>query len=114
MRRRSSRVSVSLGAVSVSTMAATADGWSRFATTATAGTIRSVTVAAKDSLGNTATGATGTVHFTSTDGAAAPSADSPLAAGDAGAHTFTSGVTLGIVGSRSVTFQRSQYRTRRS
>ena len=48
-----------------------------------------VTVTAMDAYGNTATGYTGTVHFTSTDGAAVLPADYTFTAGDAGVHTFT-------------------------
>ena len=43
----------------------------------------------KDAFGNTATGYTGTVHFTSTDGQAVLPADYTFTAGDAGIHTFT-------------------------
>ena len=48
-------------------------------TTATAGTAFNFTVTALDPFGNTATGYTGTVHFTSTDGnAMLPNGNSPL------------------------------------
>ena len=50
---------------------------------------RNVTVTAQDAYGNTATGYTGTVHFTSSDGQAVLPADYTFAAGDNGTHTFT-------------------------
>jgi hypothetical protein len=57
-----------------------------------------VTVTAKDAYGNTATGYTGTVHFTSSDGQATLPANSTLTNGTG---TFT--VTLKTAGSRSIT-----------
>ena len=72
---------------------------------AAAGVPLSVTVTAKDSSNNTATGYTGTVHFTKSDsgaGSAVP-ANYTFAAGDAGAHTFPNGVTFVTVGSQSLT-----------
>ncbi|HET6343982.1 MAG TPA: hypothetical protein VFH51_03570, partial [Myxococcota bacterium] len=68
-----------------------------------AGVVSSVMVMALDSYGNTATGYTGTVRFTSTDGAAVMPANYPFVAGDAGVHTFTNGITLKTVGTQSVT-----------
>src|SRR5439155_1678843 len=62
--------------------------------TATAGSAFSITVTAQDTYGNTATGYTGTVHFTKTDsgsGTAVP-ANYTFVAGDSGVHTFTNGV----------------------
>ena len=47
-----------------------------------------VTVTAKDAYGNMATGYTGTVHFTSSDGQAVLPANYTFVAGDAGIHTF--------------------------
>jgi hypothetical protein len=58
-------------------------------------------VTAKDPYGNTATGYTGTVHFTSSDSKAALPADYSFKAGDAGVHTFSA--TLKTAGSRSIT-----------
>ena len=55
----------------------------------TAGTSLSVTVTAEDAYDNAATGYTGTVHFTSSDGQAVLPGDYTFTAGDAGAHTFT-------------------------
>jgi hypothetical protein len=70
-----------------------------------AGVPASVTVSAKDAYGNTAAGYRGTIHFSSSD--TGPSVALPVdytfVAGDAGAHTFTNGVTLTTAGSQSVT-----------
>ena len=68
---------------------------------ATAGTSFSLTVTAEDAYGNVATGYTGTVHFTSSDGQAALPADYTFTPGDGGVHTFT--VTLKTAGSQTVT-----------
>ena len=59
---------------------------------------------AQDPYGNTATGYTGTVHFTSGDpyGASLP-ADYTFQAGDQGVHTFTAGTTLYTAGTWDVT-----------
>ena len=56
--------------------------------TQTAGTAQSLTVTAQDAYGNTATGYTGTVHFTSSDGSATLPANYTFLAGDAGVHSF--------------------------
>jgi hypothetical protein len=58
-------------------------------------------VTALDQYGNTATGYTGTVHFTSTDPRAALPADYPFVAGDAGTHTFSA--AFGTAGSQNLT-----------
>src|SRR5262249_7467078 len=63
----------------------------------------SVTVTALDQFNNTAMGYLGTLHFTSTDGAAVLPANYTFVAGDAGVHTFTNGVTLKTAGNRTVT-----------
>ena len=68
---------------------------------ATAGSSFTTTLTAKDAFGNTATGYTGTVHFTSTDGQAVLPSDYAFVAGDAGVHAFT--IALKTSGSRSVT-----------
>ena len=68
-----------------------------------AGVAGSVTVTAQASNGNTITGYTGTVHFTSNDGAAVLPANYTFTGGDNGTHTFTNGVTLKTAGSRSIT-----------
>jgi hypothetical protein len=69
-----------------------------------AGTPIDVTVTAQDANGNTVTGYTGTVHFTSADpyGAALP-ADYAFAPADAGRHTFAGGATLFTAGTWDVT-----------
>jgi hypothetical protein len=72
---------------------------------ATAGNAFNVTVKVLDAFGNTATGYTGTVHFTGSDtgtGSSVP-ADYSFMAGDNGVHTFTSGVTLVTPGNQTVT-----------
>jgi uncharacterized delta-60 repeat protein len=71
--------------------------------TATAGTAATVTVTALDAYGNVATGYTGTMHFTSSDGQATLPGDYTFTSSDAGTHTFTNGVTLLTAGSQSVT-----------
>jgi subtilisin-like proprotein convertase family protein len=65
---------------------------------ATAGTAFSVTVTAQDAYGNTATGYAGTVHFTSSDGAAGLPVTSTLSKG---MGTFS--VTLNTAGSQTLT-----------
>jgi hypothetical protein len=72
-------------------------------TMATAGTPVSYTVTALDASAITATGYTGTVHFTSTDGSATLPGNYGFVAGDAGIHTFTSGATLNTVGTQTIT-----------
>ncbi len=66
--------------------------------TATVGTAFSVTVTALDPYNNTATGYTGTVHFTSTDGSAVLPANSTLTNGT---HTFSA--TLQTAGNQTLT-----------
>ena len=68
---------------------------------AMAGAIQTVTVTAYASDGALATGYTGTVHLSSTDGQALMPADYTFTAGDAGAHDFT--LTLKTAGNQSVT-----------
>lgn len=65
------------------------------------GTPFSVIVKALDPYGNTATGYTGIVNFTSTDGAATLPANYTFVGGDAGTHTFSP--TLATLGSRTIT-----------
>ncbi len=76
---------------------------SGFPSPTTAGAAHSVTVTAHDAYGNTATGYTGTVHFTSSDGAAVLPANYTFVAGDNGVHTFTNGATLKTAGTQSIT-----------
>jgi hypothetical protein len=60
-----------------------------------------VTVTLRDAYGNVATGYTGTVHFTSSDGQAALPADYGFTSTDAGSHTFA--VVLKTNGTQTVT-----------
>ena len=71
--------------------------------TATAGSAFSTTVTAKDQYGNTATGYTGTVHFTGGGAGATLPSDYTFVGGDNGTHTFTNAVTLTAAGSRTLT-----------
>src|SRR5207245_16349 len=72
-----------------------------FPSPSTAGTAGSFTVTAKDAYGNTATGYTGTVHFTSTDAQAALPANYTFTNTDSGVHSFSA--TLKTTGSQSLT-----------
>jgi len=69
----------------------------------TAGSAFSVTLTALDPYGNTAASYAGAVHFTTSDGQASLPGDYTFTSTDAGAHTFTSGVTLKTAGSQTVT-----------
>jgi RHS repeat-associated protein len=82
-----------------------------FPTPTQAGAAQSFTVTAQDAYGNTATGYTGTVHFTSSDTAAVLPANYTFATADAGLHTFTA--TLNTTGStkRSMTATDTQTNT---
>jgi subtilisin family serine protease len=88
---------------SITTLAAAAQSLSvtRFPTTATAGTLYTVTVTAYDAYGNVATGYTGTIHFTSSDGQAALPANYTFTASNGGRHSF--GVALKTAGTQSIT-----------
>ncbi|MBI5525497.1 MAG: hypothetical protein HY897_04120 [Deltaproteobacteria bacterium] len=66
-------------------------------------TSSNVTVTARDQYGNTATGYTGTITFTSTDGAASLPANYTFVPGDNGTKTFADGVIMRTNGERSVT-----------
>ena len=68
---------------------------------ATSGTSFSEQVIARDNSGSTVTNYRGTVHFTSSDGAATLPVDYAFTSGDSGVHTFS--VTLQTSGSQSVT-----------
>jgi hypothetical protein len=70
---------------------------------ASPGVATDVTVTARDSVGNVATGYTGTVQFSSTDGSAVLPGDYPFTPGNSGNHTFSGGVTLNTSGPQSVT-----------
>jgi hypothetical protein len=65
-----------------------------------AGTPGTITVTAKDSCGNVATGYRGTVHFSSSDPRATLPADYTFTAADNGTHVFI--VTLCTVGPQSI------------
>jgi alpha-tubulin suppressor-like RCC1 family protein len=67
------------------------------------GRAHSVTVTALDAYGNAATGYVGTIHFTSSDGAAALPGDYTFTGADNGKHKFTTALTLKATGSQSVT-----------
>jgi PGF-pre-PGF domain-containing protein len=60
-----------------------------------------VNVKALDAYGNTATGYTGIIHFTTTDGAATPPAGYTFTGADAGTRTFSA--TLVTLGTRTIT-----------
>ncbi|HEX3459434.1 MAG TPA: putative Ig domain-containing protein, partial [Acidimicrobiales bacterium] len=68
---------------------------------ATAGVAFNYTVTALDAFNSTATGYTGTAHFTSSDGAAVLPADYTFVAGDNGVHTFSA--TLKTAGNQTIT-----------
>ena len=67
----------------------------------TVGGSNSVTVTALDASNNVVPGYTGTVHFTSTDGAAVLPADYSFVAGDGGTHNFN--VSFNTVGTQTLT-----------
>jgi hypothetical protein len=67
--------------------------------TYTAGSVVGVTVTAVDTYGNRASGYTGTIHFSSTDGQASLPADYSFTNADGGAHSFL--VTLKTAGTQS-------------
>ncbi len=71
--------------------------------TVVAGTPETITVTAADSNNNTATGYTGTVHFTSTDLIAGLPNNYTFTLADNGVHVFTTGVTLKTAGTQTVT-----------
>jgi len=68
-----------------------------------AGATVSESVTVKDAYNNLATNYTGTIHFTSTDGAAVLPADYTFTGSDSGTHTFTNGVTFNTDGTQSIT-----------
>lgn len=90
----SSNITVSAAAATHFTLVATS------AVTAGAGG-PTVVVTALDAFGNTATGYTGTVTFTSTDASAVLPSTYTFLAGDNGVHTFP--ITLKTAGSKTVT-----------
>jgi hypothetical protein len=86
------------GTISVNPAAASTLAVTGFPSPVTAGSAGTVTVTAKDPYGNTATGYTGTVHFTSSDGQAALPANSTLTNG-----TGSFSATLKTAGTQSLT-----------
>jgi hypothetical protein len=94
---RSGGVNIGAYQASAGTFALTAPA------TTTAGVAFDLTVKALDSLGQTAVGYIGTVHFTSSDGQAVLPGDYPFTSTDAGQHTFAGGVTLQTAGNQAVT-----------
>ena len=62
-----------------------------------------LTVTVYDANYNVATAYTGTIHFTSTDGAATLPVDYTFTASDAGVHTFVNGLTMRTSGLQSIT-----------
>ncbi|HLN27482.1 MAG TPA: DUF4214 domain-containing protein [Gemmataceae bacterium] len=68
-----------------------------FTSTTIAGAPGTFTVTAKDPYNNKATGYTGTVHFTSSDGQAARPGNYTFTSGDNGVHTFSAALkTVGV------------------
>src|SRR5207253_2576766 len=96
-----STITGSQSGITVNPAAASSLVVSGFASSSTAGTAGTVTVTAKDAYGNIATGYTGTVHFTSSDGQAVLPADDAFVAADAGVDTYS--VTLKTAGSQTLT-----------
>jgi len=72
-----------------------------FPSSATAGVAKNFTVTLKDPYGNRASGYTGTVRFTSSDGNASLPANYTFTAADAGVHTFSA--TLKTAGTQAIT-----------
>ena len=89
------------GTVAVSPAAASALAVAGFPSPVAAVTAGNFTVTARDLYGNTATGYTGTVHFTSGDAQAVLPANYTFTTADAGVHTFSA--TLKTVGTQSLT-----------
>jgi len=89
------------GNVNVSAGTATTLSVSGPATTTAGSVLNTLTVTAQDAQGNTATGYTGTVHFSSTDSAGVLPTDYTFVGGDQGSKTFS--VTLNTSGINTVT-----------
>jgi hypothetical protein len=68
----------------------------------TRGVAFSLTLTVQDAYGNVVTGYTGTVHFTSSDGAATLPANYTFTPTDAGVHTFTNAFTLRKRGTQTI------------
>jgi large repetitive protein len=91
----SGNVTVNAGAATYLAVSAPANG--------AAGVPFNFSVTALDAYNNTATGYTGTVHFTGGDPAATLPADYSFVGGDAGIHVFTNGASLPTAGLRTLT-----------
>jgi PKD repeat protein len=76
-------------------------GVTGFPTPDSAGAAHNVTITAYNASGGVATGYSGTVHFTSSDGQAVLPSNYTFVAADAGVHTFS--VTLKTAGTQSIT-----------
>jgi hypothetical protein len=87
--------------ITVNPAAASTLSLAGFASPITAGVGSIFTATLHDPYGNIATGYTGTVHFTSSDGQAVLPADYTFTASDAGVHTFSA--TLKTAGTQSIT-----------
>ncbi len=72
-------------------------------TVTTAGSALDVLVTVQDQFGNTVSGYSGAVHFTSSDSQALLPVDYTFVAGDSGTHAFASGLTVRTAGSQTVT-----------
>jgi hypothetical protein len=96
-----STITGSQSGILVTPAAAASFNLSGFPSPTTAGVVGTETVTAQDAFGNTATGYTGTVHFTSSDSQAGLPADYTFTAADAGVHAFSA--TLETAGTRSIT-----------
>jgi hypothetical protein len=94
-------VTGSQSGITVNSAAANSLVLSGFSSPTTAGVAHNFTVTARDAYGNTASGYTGTIHFTSSDGQASLPADYTFTGGDAGSHSFSA--TLKTAGSESLT-----------
>jgi hypothetical protein len=92
-------VAVTNGTVTVLLSQTTTHFSTNAPTLTTAGKSFSITVTAENSDGSTATGFTGTIHFTSSDPKATLPSNYTFVAGDQGFHTFT-GVILDKAGTR--------------
>jgi hypothetical protein len=68
----------------------------------TAGVAYDLTVTAQDAFGNTVTGYTGTVQFSSSDPQAVLPSDYAFQSGDAGARSFPGGVTFKTAGAQTL------------
>jgi hypothetical protein len=95
-------ITASTSPISVNSAAATNLSVAASTTTTTAGTPINVMVTARDPFGNTATGYTGTIHFTGTDSQGVLPANYTFTGSDSGQHTFTGGVTFKTAGNQTV------------